>query len=126
MKKYFLRAINLSNYYSMNNLGYYYKNTEKNNTLALKYYLLAIHHNYNKKVDLSFSIDVPITPNVIENIDENDNFPVYINSYISLYKHLQKVITEKIDLIELPFKYAPNESGFQEAKKDFMKEWNLK
>ena len=116
-----MMAINLNHYYSMNNLAWHYKNAEKNNTLALKYYLLAIHHNYNEKLDLSFTVNIPLTSDIIENIDENDQFPIYINSYISLYKHLQKVIAEKIDLIELPFKYAPNESGFQEAKKDSWK-----
>jgi|SRR5437868_7209675 len=126
-KKYYLKAINLNNSHSMNNLGLYYKNIKKNNNLALKYFLLAIHYNFVQyKIDLSFAINVVLTPELIENIDENDKFPIYINSYIKLYKQYQTLLNEKIDVIELPFKYAPNESGFQEAKQDFIEKWNLK
>ena len=126
MKKYYLQAIDLNNPDSMKNLGVHYENIEKKYDLALKYYLLAIHNGYSEKIYFKCVKDVELTFDIVENIDPNPKFPTYINSYIKLYKQHIKLINEKIDLIELPFKYAPSEAGFQEAKADFLDKYEIK
>src|SRR5437868_14282390 len=126
MKKYFLMSINLNNSDAMHNLGSYYYNIKKKYNFALKYYLLAIHNDCDKSIDLDFSKDIEITPDIIENIDPNPKFPTYINSYIKLYKQHIKLINENIDLIELQFNYEHGEIGFQEAKGDFLNKYEIK
>src|SRR5437868_3115155 len=132
MKKYYKMAIRLNNSRSMYNLANYYcfnfipkKSTNSGYKLALRYYLLAIQYGNQSSIDFEFATNVPLSIKIIDGINQNKKFPQYINSYIKIYKQYQRLLNKKINLISMPFKYAPGEIGFQKAKSHFLKKYDI-
>lgn len=132
MMKYYLMAIEKGNHMSMYNLAIYYE-SKKDDENAIKYYLMLLRDE---------KITKEIYTDTISNLyylitDENNRLELhhYIqiientnhNTYLKIIKKnkplllLYNIYKQKIDLLELPFKYAPGSDGFIDAKNDFVK-----
>lgn len=123
--KYYLLAINLGSNNAAYNLGYcYYKQKDYDN--AVKYYLIAIAINgsYLKGINkLKEIIKQNILEKyhyikIIEELDHKTYLKVVGDNKIAIL--LYEIYKQKIDLIELPFKYGLDGDGFIEAKNDFI------
>ncbi len=124
MKKYYLMAIDKGNSDAMNNLGvYYYTNKDYDN--MMKYYLMAINNGYQltiEKLKIIIKINQLDTKyiQIMEELDYDTYFKIFEKNDMALLAY--KLYKSKIDLIELPFKYSPDNDGFIEAKNDYIKQ----
>ena len=147
MKKYYLMAIENGCDNANYNLGYYYKNKGKYEMME-KYHLMAINNDacfysleiyYNKNhiklLDLYILRNdrqkIINQFNKIFSLTNQINEEEFLNRLISFefkpddnlslgLKLLLNALKQKIDLLELHFKYAPEGLGFKEAKEDFL------
>jgi len=124
--KYYEMALESSNNYDLTNLYQYCFNNGKQEDLLKLYQnqkyknkmssnaLIKALDQYLQKVDMN-----EIPGNIIElicdlDLSKIDKVPIYI-------KTLQTVLTKQLDMLKVHFQYAPNSSGYEEAKKNFGK-----
>jgi TPR repeat protein len=149
MMKYYTMAIELSDHVAMNNLGSYYRkikdydniyaeNDDRTSMLFLaehyrsignydgviKYYLMIFRKDPDQIVIDKFTpllnkneLDFDHYIQLINNLDYNLYSKVVGNNKGLLL--LYRTYREKIDLLNLPLKYAPYNEGFKEALEDF-------
>lgn len=121
MKKYYLMAIEKGDSDAMYNLTEYYTNNfDCQYTEAILYfYKIKNYETWINSWEKVFCKNLNVTPELIEHLTNIEDehvqmLPKFIQSYTKLAK-------EKIDILELHFKYAPGAVGYEECKINFYK-----
>ena len=119
MKQYFLMAIERGNSTANEKLTrYYISNFVKEYQEALPYFykyqsitdwVVAVNKIYLQNLD--------ITPEIIDHLTSVKD--EHLQMLPKLAQTLIKTVKEKLDTLELHFKYAPGAAGYEECKTDF-------
>ena len=124
MKRYYLMAIERGDSFATGCLLNYYNDyiTAEYTEAILNSYKFEKYKSWKMFWKAVINIDLPITPELIEHLtnikDEHlQTLPKFIQSFAKLAR-------EKIDTLELHFKYAPGAAGYEECKTDFYKSIN--
>ena len=133
MLKYYLMSIEHGNSSIMNNLGRWYQMVD-DQIMTKKYFLKFVTSINYEKCEEHFLKNKPLQDYLIQVLNDVmvlENIPtdiirlllkVDMETYgirhggLSL---IQKLYREKIDAIEMHFKYSPDGDGMEECKKDF-------
>ena len=119
MTKYYLMAIENGDPSAMNNLVLHYKQHKMFDDMILLYYKVGNTKKLIKSLnDLVSRKDQKISPQVLNIIAEVDLTPASPASPVLQLIH--SLLRQKLDIIDLHFKYSLEGKGFQEAKDDFM------
>lgn len=121
--RYYSLAVENGNDIAVRNMGVYYQDLEDWDNM-LVYYLKSIKKKdkiaiyYLKNIIRSDKLNFKHYIKMIEELDYDIYSEVFQDNQGLLL--LYKTYKSKIDMIELPFKYSPDNEGFIEAKEDFV------
>lgn len=127
MVKYYLMAIDRGYKVSMFNLGHYYCSVQDYDSM-LEYLLPAIAKKYKKAIkNLSLCISQKRLSarhyvRIADYLDY-ETYAILVENDVLLLL-FYRTYRSKIELLELPFKYSPDNEGFMEAKEDFVQNLN--
>ena len=116
MIKYHMMAIEKDNRIAMNNLVSYYKRNEMLEELVLLCHKINNIPKLVDSLDLLLSKRQPITPQVLDIISNIE----LDNTASPVLRLIQRLLKQKLDIMDLHFKYSLEGKGFQEAKEDFL------
>jgi predicted DNA-binding WGR domain protein len=123
MTKYYLMAIENGSTISAISLANYYVKKEEYFS-AIKYYIIALNMGDYNPIDKIISLikkdslDIDCYIEMVEQLDY-ELYKRVVDHHVGLTL-LYKIHRSKIDLLELPFKYSPDNEGFVQAKEDFI------